>query len=190
MSKLIVLDYLANGHPLDRRPMHLREPLVQVLNTQDLVLLEVIPADGVEPNLHEELDGGDKSKVSVVRGRITYERLTQTARSELNYVVEKMVGENEKRFVEFFNKAWPLTTRQHSLELLPGVGKKHMWDILDGRKKKTFESFQELRDRIKLMPDPRKAVIKRILDELGEKDKYFLFVQPPLRRDDRFGRRW
>lgn len=192
MSKLVVLDFLSNGHPLDKRPMHLREPLVQAINVQDLVLVELVPAQGFKPNLHEELDGDSKEKIRFFKGRITFDKLTQTARSELAYVVEKIVGENEKRFADFFNKAYPLTTRQHSLELLPGVGKKHMWDIIDGRKEKPFESFQELRDRVKLMPDPKKAIVKRVLEELEEKDKYFLFVQPPIRRDERFNerRRW
>jgi putative nucleotide binding protein len=35
-----------------------------------------------------------------------------------------MVKEQEERFVEFFNKAEPITTKLHQLELLPGIGKR------------------------------------------------------------------
>jgi len=95
---------------------------------------------------------------------------------ELPYVVEKIVTAREKDFVEWFNKAPPLTTRMHSLELIPGIGKKIMWEILSERKRKPFESFQDIAERIHLMPDPKKAIVKKILSEIQEQDKYYLFA--------------
>jgi putative nucleotide binding protein len=83
---------------------------------------------------------------------------------------------NETKFVEFFNKSAPLTTRMHQIELLPGVGKKHMWEIIEERKDKPFESFADIKKRVKLMPDPAKAVAKRILAEIEGKEKHRLFV--------------
>jgi len=109
--------------------------------------------------------------------------LTTFARSELPFVVEKLIRENEKRFVDFFNNARPISTRLHQLELLPGVGKKHMWDIINNRKKGEFKSFEDIKKRIKLMPDPMNAVIKRIMEELEtESIRYRLFVAGPVRR--------
>ena len=64
----------------------------------------------------------------------------------------------------------------HQLELLPGLGKKHMWQILDERKEKLFEDFNDVKKRIKLMPDPQKIIIKRILKELEGKEKHRVFV--------------
>ena len=64
----------------------------------------------------------------------------------------------------------------HQLELLPGLGKKHMWQIIETRDEKPFESFSDLKNRVKLMPDPEKAVIKRILQELEGIEKHKLFV--------------
>ena len=84
---------------------------------------------------------------------------------------------SEKRFVDFFNNAQPLTTRMHQLELLPGLGKKHMWEILEVRKTKPFESFEDIKKRVKLMPDPKNAVIKRILAEIKGKEKHRIFVR-------------
>jgi putative nucleotide binding protein len=65
----------------------------------------------------------------------------------------------------------------HQIELLPGVGKKHMWEILDERKEKPFENFEDIKKRVKLMPDPKKAIIKRILKELQGNEKHRLFVE-------------
>ncbi len=82
--------------------------------------------------------------------------------------------------MDFFNKAVPLTTRMHSLELLPGIGKKHLWDILAQRRAKPFESFSDIQNRIEMLPDPKKMVIKRIMNELEEKDRHKLFVASDL----------
>ena len=80
------------------------------------------------------------------------------------------------KFVDFFNKAQPISTRMHQLELLPGVGKKHMWEILEQRKEKPFESFEDIKKRVKLMPDPEKVIIKRILLETEGKEKHKIFI--------------
>ena len=76
----------------------------------------------------------------------------------------------------FRSKAQPLSTRMHQLELLPGLGKKHMWQILESRDEKPFESFADLKNRVKLLPDPEKAVQRRISQELEGKEKHRLFV--------------
>jgi len=64
----------------------------------------------------------------------------------------------------------------HQLELLPGVGKRHLWAIITERKKKPFKSFDELKDRVPLLPNPEKLIVKRILGELQDVDKYRIFV--------------
>ena len=66
--------------------------------------------------------------------------------------------------------------RMHQLELLPGLGKKHMWEVIQARKGKPFESFEDIKNRVKLLPDPKQLVVKRILSELAGKEKYKIFV--------------
>jgi putative nucleotide binding protein len=78
--------------------------------------------------------------------------------------------------LDFFNTAPPLSTRMHSLELIPGLGKKRMWEIIEERKGAPFKDFEDLKKRIPLMPEPRKAIIKRILEELDGKEKHYLFI--------------
>jgi putative nucleotide binding protein len=112
----------------------------------------------------------------MINRKISYDELTATAKAELPYVVEEIVKNNEERFVKFFNLAPPVTNRLHSLELLPGIGKKHMWEILEARKKEPFKSFEELKERVKGLPDPTKMISKRVVDEIMGKDRYKLFV--------------
>ena len=86
------------------------------------------------------------------------------------------MGEREKEFVEFFNSAQAINTRLHQLELLPGFGKKHTEEILTGREKKPFKSFEDIKSRVSNLPDPKKAVEKRIVEEIIENPRQHLFI--------------
>ncbi len=175
----IVLDYLQNGYPFDKRPSHLKTSIVHGLGTTKFALLELIPKKDVHLQPLEQIYIGDedRDKIHHVNGRIGMSKLTQTARSELPHAVETVLKEREQEFVDFFNKAQPMSTRMHALELLPGVGKKHMWEILEARKEAPFTSFEDIRKRVKLLPDPKKAVVARILNEIEGKEKHNLFVK-------------
>ena len=120
---------------------------------------------------------GKRDKIHHIIGKLPLDRLTSTAKTELEFVVKDLVSKNQGKFVKFFNNAQSLTTRMHQLELLPGLGKKHMWEILEKRQEKPFESFDDLKKRIKLMPDPEKIIIKRILAEITGKEKHCLFAE-------------
>lgn len=175
---VIVLDFLPNGYAFDRRPLHIKTAIAQALGKNHFVLLELVPKRGVHLQPYEEvyIGEGKRDKIHHIVGKLPIERLTQTAKSEMNFIIQDIVKKNEKNFIGFFNNAMPLSTRMHQLELLPGVGKKHMWEIIDARKEKAFESFDDLKKRVKLMPDPEKAIIKRILAEIEGKEKHRLFV--------------
>jgi putative nucleotide binding protein len=170
----IVLDFLQHGRGMSLE----RGAIAQVLGEKYLVLLEIVPRRDVSivPGERIYLGPDKREKVHHIAGRIPYSKLTQTAKGELDDLIEKIVNEREKEFVEFFNKCGPISTRLHTLEIIPGIGKKLMWDIINERKVKPFESFEDMRRRVKLIPDPKQSVIKRILEELEENDKYRLFV--------------
>lgn len=175
---VITLDFLPHGYPFDSRPMHQKTPIVQAIGKDHFTLLELVPKKGVFLQPYEEvyIGEGKRDKIHHITGRLSVEKLTQTAKMELPDVILSIVNKNENRFVDFFNKAGPINTRRHQIELLPGVGKKHMWEIIELRKEKLFESLEDIKKRVKLMPDPKKTVIKRILAELADEDKYKLFV--------------
>lgn len=174
----IVLDFLPNGYPYDSRPMYMKTPVAQAIGKEHFVLLELVPKKGIHLQSFEEVYIGDgkRDKIHHIIGKIALGKLTATAKSELEFVIKDIIKKNEKRFVEFFNKAQPLSTRMHQLELLPGLGKKHMWQIIEAREQKQFESFSDLKARVKLMPDPEKTVAKRILQELEGAEKHKIFV--------------
>ncbi len=175
----IILDFLPNGYPFDRSPAHKKTPIAQAIGKAHFSLLELVPKKDVFLSPHQEvyIGEGKRDKIHHIIGKITSEKLTSTALDELEHYVEEVVSKDEKRFIEFFNKAQPLTTRMHSLELLPGLGKKHMWEILEARKEKSFESYDDLKKRVNLMPDPKKMIVKRIMQELSGKEKHLLFVR-------------
>jgi len=171
---VIVFDFLPFGKPGDRKS----EPLAQVLGDKFFNLLEIAIKEDEKVKTKDKIYIGEekRDKVKYIRGRIFFDDLTSYAKSLVEEVLNELVEKDEKRFVDFFNKARPVTTRLHSLELLPGIGKKHLWQIIEERKKKSFESFKELQDRIDMLPDPKKIVIKRIIEELEGKDRHRLFV--------------
>jgi len=174
-----IADFMPYGHPDDKRPIHKREPLAQVVGEKRFTLLEVSLKKDSSPLVMDRLfiGKGERDVVNKIKRRLNYENLTPAAKSELPFVIEHIIKQDEKRFVDFFNKADSITTRLHQLELLPGVGKKTMWAIIDERKKKPFESFEEIAERVKGLQHPEKLVVNRILYELqNPKSKYKVFV--------------
>ncbi|MBI4173190.1 MAG: DUF655 domain-containing protein [Candidatus Aenigmarchaeota archaeon] len=170
----IVMDFLPHGHLGMSRP----EPVAQVLGETYFSLLEVIVRDEQRLEMGERVYIGDdkRDKVKYIRERIPVSALTVAAREELAERVDVLVRQNDKRFIEFFNKSGQLTTRMHQLELLPGIGKKHLWAIIEARKVQPFESFEDIKKRVALLPDPEKMVVKRIMLELDDADRYRIFV--------------
>lgn len=174
----VVLDVLQNGYPFDKRPIHKKTPIVQALGKEKFTLLELVPKPEISLQPYDEVYIGEekRDKIHHINGKLQITRLTATARAELEFIVKDVVEKNPKKFLDFFNKAQPLTTRMHQLELLPGLGKKHMWEIIEERKEKPFESFDDIKKRVKLMPDPEKIIVKRIMAELEGQEKHLLFV--------------
>lgn len=174
----IILDFLQHGYPFDTRPSHLKSPIAQSIGKTRFALLELIPKPGIflQPNEEVYVGDGPRDKIHHVVGKIPISKLTGTAKQELSHAVAKLINENESRFVEFFNTARPMTVRTHQLELLPGIGKKHMHEIVAVREEKPFVSFEDIRNRVKLLPDPVKIVRLRIENELAGEEKHRLFV--------------
>ena len=174
-----VLDFMPYGHPDDKRPLHRREPLAQVVGDKYFTLLEVSLKKDANPLVMDRLyiGKGERDAVNKIKRRLRYDDLTPAARSELPFVLEHIVKQQEDRFVEFFNRSESITTRLHQLELLPGIGKKTMWAILDERKKEPFKSFDDISKRVKGLQHPEKLIVNRIIEELRQPNiKYRLFT--------------
>lgn len=183
-----VLDYLRQGNPMDKHKFHKNKPVLQLLGEDYLLLLEGVP---IIPNadfqLEQRIDlSGNEVQSIKIEVPISYEDLTSMAKDTLNRVLFKIVNEKEKLFVEFFNKAEPLTLRLHALELLPGVGKKTLRLILEERKKKSFETYKEIEERIGIK-NVQSIIVERIRKELEGNEKYYLFVFPSLEVEKKAG---
>ena len=174
-----VLDYLPHGRP-GTRPGYRAGALIQVVGEEYFTFLEAIARDGIVLDTSDRVYVGKDSrrKITYIIGRINYDELTSNARMELSGTVEKIVTNREKWFITFFNTAQAITPRMHALELIPGIGKKYMWQIIDEREKKPFQNLEDLQNRSN-MPNPSKLITRRILEELAGESKYRLFTRAP-----------
>jgi len=172
-EKAIILDYLPTGYPGRRHA----EPIAQAIGF-NFSLLELVPKEGITLKPEEEvyIGEGPRDKIRYIKGVLDYGNMTSYSKGLLPQIVEKLVRQQEFKFVEFFNKAKTITPRLHQLQLLPGLGKKHVIDFLDERKKGPFTSYQDILQRVRLFPDPIKCIVRRILQEYETEEKYYIFT--------------
>ena len=175
----VVLDFLQWGYADDKRPLNQREPIILAIGTDQFKLLELIPKRNYAINLHDKvyIGDGERKLIERVKRRVSYAELTNTARGELEPVITAIIPKSEPRFIKFYNEAVPISLKLHMLNLLPGFGKKKLTDTLTERQKKPFESFEDIRARVKTLQKPEKFILERIMLELENPDeKYHLFT--------------
>jgi putative nucleotide binding protein len=175
-----VLDYLPHGRQTERG-FH-REPIALAIGEDELKLLEIVlrPGTPVTPGARIPLvpQGTTPPPIDHVRRRLGYEELTVSGRSVLPEALAAIVTGAPEKYLRFFNDAPAVSRRFHLLELLPGIGKKTMQQIVDERKRAPFASFAEIEQRLHLK-SPERLIVARIEAELsGVDDKYRLFVPP------------
>lgn len=171
----IVLDYLPYGYPMKK----ITNPVAQAIGVKTFSLLELVPRRGISLASKEKVYIGPekRDKIYYIAGRLPRENLTETAKMQLQEFIETVVTEQEQEFVKFFNEAQPINTRLHQLELLPGFGRKHTEEIIEARKEKPFSSFDDIKAKVKSIPDPKKAVEKRFMEELLARQRFNIFVK-------------
>ncbi len=152
--------------------------IITAIGEDRLTLLEVlgVPNSTFEVGERVYIGKEGRTKVLSVLGKIDYEHISSSAQSELSTVVEKIVTDNESKFVEYLNNARPLTPRIHALELIPGIGKTYMKIMLEEREKKKFESYEDLQERVGFK-EPIKHISERIMDEISGESRMNLFVK-------------
>ena len=183
----VVLDYLSRGYVKSDMSKFGGKANAQAIGTEQFTLLELAPKNGVDLEIQDTvyIGKGKRDKIYRVLGKLDYENLTATSRIELEYAIRDIVEEIEDKYVEFFNTAEALSTRLHKLELIPGIGKKYMWEIIEAREEKPFESFEDISQRLPTLTDPAGMIVKRVQQELDTstpkrgKNKYNIFTQAP-----------
>lgn len=171
-----VLDYNSRGKSSTVRG---REGIIVTAIGEDrLTLLEVLGIPNSTFEIGEKIYIGKegRTKVLSVLGKMEYDKISSSAQSELEIVIETIVTTNESKFVLYLNNAQPLTPRIHALELIPGIGKTYMKSMLEEREKKKFESYQDLQERVGFK-EPIKHISERILDEITGESRMNLFVK-------------
>jgi putative nucleotide binding protein len=152
--------------------------IITAIGEDRLTILEILGVPNSTFEIGEKIYIGKegRTKVLSVLGKLDYEHISSSAQTELQTVVENIVSENESRFVEYLNKAQPLTPRIHALELIPGIGKTYMKIMLEERDKKIFESYDDLQERVGFK-EPIKHISERIMDEITGESRMNLFVK-------------
>jgi len=174
----VVLDYLPTGRTDDDRPQYQKQPLAYALGVEEFRLFEVTLEEDVSLTITDRFDADRSSDIVASLREVEYEDLSGAAQSELEHAIRDVVETDEERFVNFYNDAQPITLRLHQLNLLPGIGKKLRNNILEQRKRKPFESFADLEDRVSGLHNPKEVLVERVLEELREDDlKYRTFVR-------------
>lgn len=137
-----VLEYLPYGHLDDSRPIYQKKPLVQAIGEDKFVLMELSPKKDTIPAPYDQvyIGEGEREVIDHVIRRLKYKELTPTAKEELPYILEKIIKDNEERFIKVFNKP-------------KGILKKYMRDeelhvLLAERRKKEFSDFEDLTKRV------------------------------------------
>ena len=77
----IVLDFLPYGYPLENKMM----PIAQAIGTKNFTLLQLVPRRGVKLEVDEEvyIGEGKRDKVYYILGRIPENKMTETAKQQL-----------------------------------------------------------------------------------------------------------
>ncbi|MGC8710331.1 MAG: DUF655 domain-containing protein [Candidatus Micrarchaeia archaeon] len=172
----IVIDYLPTGKSFSVNP----EPIAQLIGENKFTLLEVVPKQGAQLKVGDRvyIGKGERDKISLIKSRLAYEDLTEGAKNELPIAITAIIKSNEKKFIDIFNNSGPLNIREHTLELFPGIGKRHLKAILQAREEKKFESFSDIVNRVKLLQDPVKLIVERVLIELKGESRFYMLTRP------------
>lgn len=155
------------------------DEIAQAIGTDTYTLLELVPKDGVDLRSGDKVYIGSEKRdeIQFIKRAVSPDDLSSGARSELMDTLMDIIDDKEEEFVNFFNVAGPITLRKHSLELVSGIGKKHLADLMNERLNKPFESFADLKERCPFLSNPEEAIAKRIITELEGEDTFKFFTR-------------
>ncbi len=180
-----VIDILPPEVALYKLPPKMRRefphdvPYAHLVGEDRFALLEVTLKKDAVVEIGERVyvGPGTRDKVDKIVRRISYNDLQPQGKENLRMVVRKIVEQKEEFFIKWLNTAGPITIKLHSLELLRGIGKKKVQEILEERKKRPFSSYEDVKQRVGI--DLVELLTDRILREIAGEDPYYLFATPP-----------
>ncbi len=172
----IVLDFYPQGKSLSRKRSEDYNPLAVIIETDYFQFFDVIFNRGTICAVRDHLKISPQNRRILSIKQIQYNQLSSSALEILPSIVNEIIRTFESRYIGFLNQAKPLTTQMHQLQLLPGIGHKRLWTILEERKKAKFTSFADFKERTGIS-DPLSMFVNRILIELETMPKYRVFTK-------------
>jgi putative nucleotide binding protein len=150
---------------------------VQAVGETGFILLELAAAEDADLTPGDRLAVESEAFNSVTR-RLTYHTLTQAAQNRLKESIAAIIGDNEQRFIGWYNNAQPIGLRKHQLDVLPGIGDTRRERIIDEQRQGPFADFADLEMRVDSLHDPQTLLVERVLTELREVEeaRYKLLV--------------
>jgi len=176
LGKVFVLDFYPQGKSLSRKYAEAFYPLAVVITEERFQFFDVILKKGENVSVGDSMIVSSSRKNVFKISKIGYNQLSDSAVNSLPEIVQEIVKTSESRFVRFLNYARPLTSQMHQLQLIPGIGNKRLWQILEARKKSLFLTFEDFKDRTGIS-DPILAFTNRIINEIKEEEKHYLFSE-------------
>ena len=153
--------------------------VIVAISEEKMLLCRLEPKPGVDPLLPTSrvYIGKDASKrvnIGRVLGMTNLGRVANHVKADLPLVIQIFIEENEKHFIDtFFNRAGNMSLKQHSFELLPGVGNKKALQMVDARGSSGFETLAALNEACNI--DAADLLAKRFHTELEDRN-----IQPRL----------
>lgn len=172
----IVLDFYPQGKTFSRKRSEDYNPLAVIVTTKFFQFFDIIFTRGASCMVKERLLISPRNKKILDVQQIQYNQLSSSALDILPSILNEAISASESRYITFLNQAHPLTTQMHQLQLLPGIGHKRLWVILEKRKKAPFKSFEDFSEKTGIS-DPISMFSNRILIELETSPKYRLFTK-------------
>ena len=155
--------------------------IIQTIGKKHFTLLELsLKNERTSTPLLSEinLENETNDTVTAIKKTIAHEKLTKVAQFQLGEAVEKIISENSAKFINFFNQAPSLSLRLHSLQLIKRIGPKARNSIIQARKEKLFNSFDDFTERTGIN-DIQGLLKNRVMLEIIESQhKHRLFTRP------------
>ncbi len=160
------------------------KPMVYLLGEKYFTLLQATLKPDAQVKLYERVfvGKGERDKIDRIKRKIAFSDLPKGAQENVFHALKEIVKAREPFFIAFLNQAGPISVRVHSLELIPGIGKRNLNAVLEERAKEPFKSFEDVKKRIPTWQDPVSSFAQRIFLELQGKEKHHLFVIPYFKK--------
>ena len=157
----------------------LTDNVVVAISEGKMLLCRLEPKQGSEPLLtttrvYIGTDAAKRVNVERVLGMTNLGRVANHVKADLPLVIQIFIEENEKNFIDtFFNRAGNMSLKQHSSELLPGVGNKKAMQMVEAHGSSGFETLAALNEACGI--DAADLLAKRFHTELDDRT-----IQPRL----------